>query len=197
MASNKDIILVEGPTDATYLSKALEVFQKEGKFVELSFQYLPCGGVDGVIELVRHFKPKPGQHMYCFFDNDDKGWKGINKIFEKKGDDNFTPMNFGKAQKKGDFWIVPYPFENPKVGNSNVEDYFPRRVFLSHILKFKSLNTIIDKAGLKTALDADCKNNRLKSNAFKKFEKVFRLIQEIQAHDKNGKIKVDKKCNQS
>lgn len=193
LASNKDIILVEGPTDETYLSTALSVFKEDGLFTELDFQYLPCGGADGVVELIKHFKPKTGQHIYCFFDNDTKGWQGINKIFEKKENDNFSFSNFGMAQKKGDFWIAPYPFEKPKVGNSNIEDYFPRSIFLKYIMKFKSLNTIVDKKGLKEALEKDCKNNRFKSNAFKKFEVVFQLIQDIRLHDKDGIKKVDKK----
>lgn len=194
LASNKDIILVEGPTDETYLSTALNVFKEDGLFADMNFQYLPCGGADGVVELIKHFKPKLGQHIYCFLDNDDKGWDGINKIFEKPENHKFSSSNFGLAQKKGDFWIAPYPFDKPKAGNSNIEDYFPRTIFVRYIMKFKSLNTIIDKKGLKESLEEDCKNNKLKPKAFRKFKVVFMLIQEMRLQENKGKTNVETLC---
>ena len=190
LASKKDIILVEGPTDETYLSTALRVFKEEGLFAELDFQYLPCGGADGVVELIKHFKPKSGQHIYCFFDNDEKGWGGINKVFEKSENQKFSSSNFGLAQKKGDFWIAPYPFDKPRAGNSNIEDYFPRTIFVRYIMKFKSLNTIIDKRGIKESLENDCKNNMLKPKAFRRFKAVFQLIQEMILRESKGETSI-------
>ena len=95
------------------------------------------------------------------------------------------------AQKKGDFWIAPYPFDKPKAGNSNIEDYFPRTIFVRYITKFKSLNTIIDKKGLKESLENDCKNNKLKPKAFRKFKTVFQLIEKMLLQESKGEVRVE------
>lgn len=68
--SNKDILLVEGWTDEAYISKALEVFKRQGKFLDLDFSYLPCNGSSNVIKMSKKFHPKENQMMIALFDND-------------------------------------------------------------------------------------------------------------------------------
>ena len=58
LSSDNDIILVEGKTDETFLSKALELFHMAGRFRDQSYEFLPCGGADGVVLVRKHFRPK-------------------------------------------------------------------------------------------------------------------------------------------
>lgn len=186
LASNDDIILVEGWTDEAFLTKAFEALQTDGNYPGESYEYLPCGGADGVVRLKGHFHPKPGQRMICFFDNDAAGWKGINKIFEKTEETAYKPATFGKAQKKDDIWIAPFPCAKGKASNFNIEDYFPRRIFLHYILSFRSLNDVIDKDKLKNKMATDCQNDQRKKEDFKNFKAVFDLVEEIKTADAAG-----------
>lgn len=186
LASNDDIILVEGWTDEAFLTKALEALQADGNYIGESYEYLPCGGADGVVRLKGHFHPKPGQRMICFFDNDAAGWKGINKVFEKTEDTAYKPTTFGKAKKKDDIWVAPFPCAKGKASNFNIEDYFPRRIFLHYILSFRSLNDVIDKDKLKAKMATDCQNDQRKKEDFKNFKAVFDLIEEIKVADAAG-----------
>lgn len=186
LASNDDIILVEGWTDEAFLTKAFEALQTDGYYPGESYEYLPCGGADGVVRLKGHFHPKPGQRMICFFDNDAAGWKGINKIFEKTEETAYKPATFGKAQKKDDIWVAPFPCAKGKASNFNIEDYFPRRIFLHYILSFRSLNDVIDKDKLKNKMATDCQNNQRKKEDFKNFKAVFDLVEEIKTADAAG-----------
>lgn len=186
LASNDDIILVEGWTDEAFLSKALEVFKDDGLFSDHSYEYLPCNGAEGVVRLKEHFHPKSGQSMFCFFDNDQAGWKAINKIFGKTGEDVYKPLTFGKARKCGDIWVAPFPCAKRKANNFNIEDYFPHSVFLHYIMSFRSLNDVIDKEKLKDKMAEDCKNDRMRTGAYKKFKVVFELIDAMKAADAAG-----------
>lgn len=130
LASNDDILLVEGWTDEVYLKKALAKFNTEGKFTNLKFSCIPCNGASGVKLLKDKFSPKEGQKMIALFDNDKAGWEAINELFGGNGNSNWKPNDYKRARKCGDIWIAPYPATSKKkVGNFNVEDYFPRRVF--------------------------------------------------------------------
>ena len=187
LASNDDIILVEGWTDEAFLTKALSALQEDGLFAGQSYEYLPCGGSDGVVRLKDHFHPKAGQHMFCFFDNDAAGWKGINKVFGKTDEETaYKPTTFGKARKSGDIWVASFPCAKGKANNFNIEDYFPRRIFLHYVLSFRSLNDVIDKDKLKNKMATDCNENKRKKEDFKNFRAVFSLIEEIKTADAAG-----------
>lgn len=191
LASNDDIVLVEGWTDEVFLTEALHSLQADGLFVGQSYEYLPCGGSDGVVRLKDHFHTKPGQHMFCFFDNDSAGWKGINKVFERTEETEYSPTTFRKARKKGDIWVAPFPCAKGKASNFNIEDYFPRRIFLHYILSFRSLNEVVDKDKLKNKMAIDCKNSKRKKEDYKNFKVVFELIQAMKAAEVAGRDVVE------
>ena len=187
LASNDDIILVEGWTDEVFLSKALASFKVDGRYTSHEYEYLPCGGADGVVRLKDHFHPKPGQRMYCFFDNDTAGWKGINKIFEKTDEATaYKSDTFGRARKKGDIWVAPFPCAKRRINNFNIEDYFPHRIFLHYIMAFRSLNDVVDKNKLKEKMGNDCRDGKMKPRDFKLFSSVFELIEAINAAEVAG-----------
>lgn len=188
LASNNDILLVEGVTDETFLEKALQTFQGDERFMQHKYEMFPCGGADGIVSLRRHFHPKDGQTIFGFFDNDDAGWKGLNTVFCSEKSNRFSHKNFGLARKiERGIWIAPYPCSQKRAGNFNIEDYFPRRIFLHHILSFRNLNTIISKKSMKDELAKDCKNGIIQGKDFTRFSVVFELIEAIKKADAEGK----------
>lgn len=187
LASHDDIILVEGKTDEVFLSKALEALKADGHFSSHQYEYLPCNGASGIALLKDRFAPKTGQQMFCFFDNDSAGWQTINKIFGRTEDTAFTPDNYGRARKQGHIWLAPYPCARGKASNFNIEDYFPRRIFLRHVLSFRNLNEVMDKDALKKKMAEDCRpGGRMKAADYKHFVVVFQLIEDIKVADAAG-----------
>lgn len=186
LASNDDIILIEGITDEVYLSKALQKFQDDGLFPNLRFSYLPCNGSSNIKLLKGRFEPKHGQMMFALFDNDDAGWIGISSLWNRDKDNKFTPAEFKRARKLDGMWIAPYPAPKKKVGNFNVEDYFPRRVFLKFIMSFKKLNDVVGKDALKKLLSDACQKSEISGKDYNKFETVFYLIEDIKRADAAG-----------
>ncbi len=187
--SNKDILLVEGWTDEAYISKALEVFKKQGKYKDLDFSYLPCNGSSNVKMMSEKFHPKENQMMIALFDDDQAGWKSIRGVFGLDKDSD--KKVFGKAQKKNDIWYALIPAKNRKLrGNFNIEDYFDHHVFLKIVMSFKSLNEIVEKNSLKPKLANMCKNNELPDKKFEKFVKLFDFIEEIKQADSMGKTRL-------
>ncbi len=184
--SNKDILLVEGWTDEAYISKALEVFKRRGKFSNLDFSYLPCNGSSNVKMMSEKFHPKENQMMIALFDDDSAGWKSICNILDLNKDEK---RKFGRAQKKGDIWYALIPTANNE-GNFNIEDYFPRSVFLKFVMSFRLLNEIVEKGSLKSKLANMCKNNELSDDKFNDFAQLFSFLQEIKQADSNGKTKI-------
>lgn len=190
LASNDDILLVEGKTDEVYLKKALEYFHAaKNLYTNLRFAYLPCNGASGIQSLKGRFAPKKDQMMIALFDNDKAGWDGINKLFgrTKEANNLFTAEDFHKARKLDDMWVAPFPTSNKKAGNFNVEDYFPRRVFTRFVLSFKSLNEVMGKDALKKKFEAACLNSTIKGDDYKDFAAVFDLIEKIKEAEAAGK----------
>lgn len=188
LASNKDILVVEGKTDETYLSKALESFHKVGLFMSQDYCYLPSGGAAGVELMLDHFTPKQNQLIVALFDSDDAGWKAINKIFGRGEDNAFNSGSFQKARKLKGIWFAVYPdYHKKNVQNFNVEDYFPRYVFLRHVMQFRSLAGIISKDTLKKGLALDCENDKIKDKQYKNFAHLFNLLEQIKTANTAGR----------
>ncbi len=187
LASNKDILVVEGKTDETYLSKALASFHKKGSFSDQDYCYLPSGGAGGVQLMLDHFKPKKNQLVVALFDADDAGWKAINKIFERDENNKYDSDSFHKARKLKNIWFAVYPdYHKKKVGNFNVEDYFPHSIFLRHVMRFRSLAGVVTKDALKRAFECDCLNDKIKDDQYKYFEHLFALLHDIKEAERAG-----------
>ncbi len=182
--SKNDILLVEGKSDETYLKKALEVLQKtEPRYANLKFEYLPCGGAEGVKLMTKKFKPKIGQHIVALFDSDQAGWSSVNKIFERADNNKFNSGNFNRYRKQGEIWVATYPQRQFYRGGSNfnIEDYFKKALLNKYVLaSFKGLDTIVTKDNFKKSLEKDCVGFR--DNEFRHFRHVFDLILEIKAN---------------
>lgn len=188
--STDDILLVEGWTDEVYISKALEVFQRQGKYKDLKFSYLPCNGSQNVKMMSAKFHPKKGQMMIAVFDDDVAGWNVIKDVFNLTNDKK-EKKRFGKAQKKKDIWYMLIPAKNKKLINDfNIEDYFDRYVFFSLIMRFGKLNDIKDKGSIKQLLANKCVNNELESKKYEKFHLLFDLLREIKQAENDGKSKL-------
>lgn len=191
LASHDDILIVEGPTDETFISAALKYFQNQGKYTDLAFEYIPCGGASNVKAFAQKFTPKEGQSVFAFFDGDRAGIDSMNKVVPctigrgKKWDIE----NFGKARKNRNTWFSFYPpyahRKNKK--NFNIEDYFTCTLFRKYIFSFNSLDTIKGKDGLKGKLEDDCKKGKIEDKFYKKFSTLFDHILAIKNADKMGK----------
>jgi predicted ATP-dependent endonuclease of OLD family len=181
--SRNDILLVEGKSDETFLKKALEILKKtEPRYSALNFEYLPCGGAEGVKLMTKKFTPKLGQHIIALFDSDQAGWTSINKIFERTDANKFSSRDYGRYRKQGEIWVAMFPIRPYYKGgaNFNIEDYFSKALLNKYVLNsFKGLDTIVTKDKFKRALEKDCGEDRFADNEFKHFKLVFDLILEI------------------
>lgn len=181
LSSDNDILLIEGKSDETFLKKALEILKaKDAKYSSLQFEYLPCGGADGVKLMTKKFKPKVGQKIIAFFDSDATGWTSINKVFDRVDTNKYSSKDFGKFRKVGDIWIVPYPVRPYYRGgaNFNIEDYFSKALLNSYVLgSFKGLDTIVTKDKFKKSLESNC--HAFPDREFRHFKVIFDLIIEI------------------
>lgn len=181
--SDKDILLVEGKSDETYLSKALQVLKglNPDIYSNLQFEYLPCGGANGVQLLTEKFQPKNGQKIIALFDSDRAGWESINKII-KDSNNQLNKSNFGPYRKEGEIYIAIFPTRPAYRGgeNFNIEDYFSKKLLNKYVFKeFKGLDSIVTKNAVKRALEKACIQGDIPDEEFKYFHKVFDLILEI------------------
>lgn len=179
--SNNDILLVEGKSDETFLKKALEVLQKsQPRYADLRFEFLPCGGAEGVKLMTKKFRPKVGQHIIALFDSDQAGWSSLNKVFERTDKNKFNSNNFNSYRKKDEIWVAMFPIRPFYRGgvNFNIEDYFSKSLLNRYVLNsFKGLDSIVTKDNFKRSLERDC--NSFDDKEFKHFKSVFDLILEI------------------
>ena len=185
LSSNKDILLVEGPTDVSYIQAALKCFHKNNEYTELDFEYIPCGGAAAIPDFFVKFIPKEGQIVFAFFDADDAGEKGMTKIIpyqkQKPNDDRKRwDANTFKPRRKGYVWLAFYPKpQRKRIRKFNIEDYFSRNVLTKYVLSFNSLDALQTKDTLKNKLAKDCDEGHLKESAFKNFQTLFDLIRKI------------------
>jgi hypothetical protein len=172
--SNKDILLIEGKSDETFLKKALDVAKRHNrKYASLDFEYLPCGGADGVKLMVDKFIPKFGQKIIAFFDQDQAGWKCVNAAFNETN--KYNSNNF-RYKKQNDIWIAVYPARNYFRGSEfNIEDYFTKTLLNKYVFEnFKSLKSIQTVNAIKRRLENEC--NNFPDSEFRFFNGVFDLI---------------------
>jgi len=192
LASHNDILIVEGSTDETFISAALKHFQSKGRYMDLAFEFIPCGGASNVKRFAQKFTPKDGQTVIVLFDGDDAGVKSMKTIFDLNLEKDSTEYikSFGKARKELNVWFSFYPpyAGRKNIRDFNVEDYFTCQLFRSYILKFSSLDTISGKVGLKRKLNDDCIDGKIKGKYFEKFSTLFDHIIAIKKADKKGEV---------
>lgn len=184
LASNKTVLIVEGKTDEQILASALKSHQRNGSYQNLDFCYFPAGGATNIPIIAEKFTPKPNQMMIAFFDCDNAGLNAIRSIFE---DSSLTKSSFGKARKKGSIWYSYYPSCKKTVADFNIEDYFPRPVFLRYVMQFKGLKTLCSESNLKNQIANDCSKDLMTDKHLKNFKYVFDRIQEIMDAEIQGK----------
>lgn len=191
LASHDDILLVEGSSDITFIQTALNYFHDQGKYKNLSFEYIPCGGASHMKDFASIFKPKGGQMVFGFLDADRAGRESMHKIIKcpDAGAKEWEIKIFGKARKNGDVWFSFYPAWKGKknADNFNVEDYFTCALFRKYIFSFSSLDTIKNKDGLKSILEKDCKRGNINPKFYEKFSTLFDHIVAIKEAEKQGK----------
>ena len=189
LASHSDIMLVEGASDIVFIKAALDYFKGQGRYTDLSFEFIPCGGASHMKDFAAIFKPKDGQMVMGFLDADKAGRESMHKVIKnpEKGASEWDVKKFGKAKKSGDVWFSFYPVWKGKkdAKNFNVEDYFTCQLFRKYIFSFSSLDTIKGRDGLKTKLESECKNGKINPKYYEKFSTLFDhilMIKDAEAH---------------
>lgn len=189
LASHDDILLVEGSSDITFIQTALNYFHSIGKYRDLSFEFIPCGGASHMKDFASIFKPKNGQIVMGFLDGDRAGRESMCKIIKnpQKGVKEWSIKEFGKARKSDDAWFSFYPVWKGKrnAENFNIEDYFTCNLFRKYILSFSSLDTIRGKDALKSKLVEECEKGQINQKYFTKFSTLFDHILEIKKANAN------------
>lgn len=192
LASHDDILLVEGSSDITFIQAALHFFHNQGKYTNLSFEFIPCGGASHMKDFASIFKPKGEQMVFGLLDGDRAGRESMNKIIQNPNASakEWDIKKFGKARKKGDVWFSFYPAWKGKknASNFNIEDYFTCALFRKYIFSFSSLDTIKSKDGLKSTLEKDCKKGDINPKFYDKFSTLFDHIIKIKEAEKQGKV---------
>lgn len=190
LASHDDIILVEGASDIVFIKAALDYFKSLGKYMDLSFEFIPCGGASHMKDFATIFKPKDGQMVFGFLDGDGAGRKSMHDIIKclDKGATEWEVKKFGKAKKNGDVWFSFYPVWKGKKNakDFNIEDYFTCQLFRKYILSFSSLDTIKGKDSLKSKLVEECREGKISTKFFEKFSTLFDHIKLIKNAEANG-----------
>lgn len=181
--SRKDLIIVEGKTDITYLSTALEKLKSDPKYSSLDFDFLPTNGAEGLSSFIDKFTPRDGQIIISFLDRDSDGLKSAKAVLNKEDID----LKTFKYEKVKDFNIAMYPITNDWTSdNFVVEDYFAKSIFKkevdklinSHSSSFKYIPNIGKQ--IKKNFPDNCKE--YEKGDFEGFKKVFDLILEIKAN---------------
>lgn len=190
LASHDDIVLVEGASDIVFIQTALDYFKSKGRYKDLSFEFIPCGGASHMIDFATIFKPKDGQMIMGFLDADRAGRESMHKVIKCPGKDvkEWDVKKFGKARKSGDVWFSFYPVWKGKknADNFNVEDYFTCQLFRKYIFSFSSIDTIKGKEGLKSKLEDECKKGNIAPKYYEKFSTLFDQILKIKEAEANG-----------
>lgn len=189
LASHSDIMLVEGASDIVFIKAALDYFKGQGRYTDLSFEFIPCGGASHMKDFATIFKPKDGQMVMGFLDADKAGRESMHKVIKnpEKGASEWDVKKFGTAKKSGDVWFSFYPVWKGKkdAKNFNVEDYFTCQLFRKYVFSFSSLDTIKGRDGLKTKLESECKNGKINPKYYEKFSTLFDhilMIKDAEAH---------------
>lgn len=162
LVSSKDILLVEGKTDAEYIDLALEKLKEEdvGKYQTLEFTYIPVGGASGLEGIIPKLTPNVGQKIIALLDRDKAGKESYCKIFEKTEND-LSGSDFTQWNSKEYVDITFLPSSNPDCRNFEVEDYFGVEVlkeiateFISSKSQLKEFDGV--KENIKTKLQSQC-----------------------------------------
>ena len=190
LASHSDIMLVEGASDIVFIKAALDHFKSQGRYNDLSFEFIPCNGASHMKDFADIFKPKDGQMVMGFLDADKAGRESMHKVIKSPGADakEWDVKKFGKARKSGDVWFSFYPVWKGKkdAKNFNVEDYFTCQLFRKYIFSFSSLDTIKGREGLKAKLESECKNKKINPKYYEKFSTLFDHILLIKDAEARG-----------
>ncbi|MEI7511377.1 MAG: AAA family ATPase [Candidatus Peregrinibacteria bacterium] len=173
--THKDILLVEGKTDETYIKAALKKLKPDNpQYKDVEFEFLYMGGSDAetVKKIIKKFPPKEGQNIIAFFDGDGAGFECIQGITKTK-----TQKKDYKYEVFEKVYIVLYPKPDSfKEDHFEVEDYFG----LDVLLRFKNQKSFKDFKGFsKKEFEKYCESEECKKEDFEGFKALFDLILEI------------------
>jgi ABC-type cobalamin/Fe3+-siderophores transport system ATPase subunit len=186
LASNKDLILVEGKTDIKYLNTALSKLKSVfSKYNSIEFEYLPFGGADGLENFIDKFKPNHGQKVIAFLDRDGNNKRAGKKAFMKIFGLNKIESDEPKYRIINELYValLPKTAIHPN-DNFMMEDYFGTKKIIDECHKLLDNELTSDFGGMKKInseikelLPELCKS--FDGKDFEGFTILFDLILEI------------------
>lgn len=121
LATNKDLILVEGKTDITYIRTALDKLKSSvPEYRQLDFEFIPFGGADSLQHFVSKFVPARNQTIIALLDRDEAGKKAAEAVLQKSVD---TKDFKQKTIKKMTIAMLPFK-DGWATAPFIIEDYF-------------------------------------------------------------------------
>jgi len=179
LSSTKDIILVEGKTDITYIQTALDKLKEDNiAYKELNFEFLPFGGASGLNLFTEKFKPVKNQTIIALLDRDQAGHDSLKAIFDFKG----TMAEYTTRKKNGIYITLIPKTDGYQNDNFVIEDYygidFIKSIMFSNAEGFTG---VLKENGLKRKLDGMCRADKIEKDKFTGFKKLLDTLLQIKA----------------
>jgi ABC-type cobalamin/Fe3+-siderophores transport system ATPase subunit/predicted transport protein len=206
LATNQDLLLVEGKTDIKYIQIALEKLKsKYEEYKDLNFECIPFGGADGLENFTDKFTPKKGQTILALLDRDGGNTRAGKKAFMKLFNlQEIQPKNEPKYRVKNNLFVALLPkTEVHPNDNFMIEDYFGTQKIITESIKLLNLQNCKDFGGM-TNIKSEIKEKLpflcldFEVADFEGFRKLFDLILEIkQTNNKKPKSNLVTKVENS
>jgi len=171
LSSRKDIILVEGKTDITYIQTAIDKLKGDHTpYSKLEFEFLPFGGAAGLQLFIDKFTPIKNQKIIALLDRDEAGLESIRTIFGFQG----ALADYTTRQKNGIYVVLLPKTRGYNNDNFIIEDYYGIE-FLKEIMFQNAVGLlgVLKDKNLKRKLDSMCKNDEIDKTKFVGFKSLL------------------------
>ncbi len=187
LIANKNILLVEGKTDITYIETALSKLREfttyNDKYQNIDFIILPFGGADGLSNFIDKFNVIGTQKVIALLDRDEAGKKSFRSIFSKPRSYKLTQNDITQEHLINGIKILFLPTNQQWDKDFEIEDYFRieklkqfgRKLLKSKTQSITQLKQFIDlKLQIKQELPEACQN--FKKEDFRDFKQLFNKL---------------------
>lgn len=187
LIANKNILLVEGKTDITYIETALSKLREfttyNAKYQNIDFIILPFGGADGLSNFIDKFNVTGTQKVVALLDRDEAGKKSFRSIFSKPRSYKLTQNDITREHLINGIKILFLPTNQQWDKDFEIEDYFRieklkkfgRKLLKSKTQSITQLKQFIDlKLQIKQELPEECQS--FKKEDFRDFKQLFNKL---------------------
>ena len=184
LIANKDILLVEGKTDITYIETALLKLQDysrcKDKYQNIDYIILPFGGASALSNFIDKFNTTGSQKVVALLDRDDAGKKSFRSIFNKSRNYKITQNDIVQEHTINGIKVLFLPTSKQWDKEFEMEDYFgidrlkqlARKLLKEKNQTITQLKQFIDiKSHVKQELPQECQT--FKKEDFRDFKQLF------------------------